>query len=141
MNVIQMNNDLVNKPKHYNNHPSGIECKEIAMFLPAPLANAVKYIWRYEDKENPQQDLEKCLWYLKETLNNMSSNFIYESLKLAKLYIDPEKFRFYFAKENNQKRWDFMKCIHSCVCYQDMEEIKTCIKIVEILIKEERQKK
>lgn len=55
----------VNHPDHYNGHPSGIECIDIIEELPCNTANAFKYLWRYEDKEKPRQDLEKCLWYLK----------------------------------------------------------------------------
>lgn len=58
--------DPVNKPKHYNSHPSGIEVIEITRHLPFDIGNAVKYLFRHGLKGNSRQDLEKALWYLKD---------------------------------------------------------------------------
>jgi hypothetical protein len=38
--------DIVQRPRHYNNHPSGVECIEIMEHMTANLANAFKYGWR-----------------------------------------------------------------------------------------------
>jgi len=56
--------DMVNHPPHYGKGHRGKECIEIAELLPYNLGCVIKYIWRYQDKENPLQDLEKALWYL-----------------------------------------------------------------------------
>jgi hypothetical protein len=57
--------DIVQRPRHYNNHPSGVECIEIMEHMTANLANAFKYGWRGGLKiEDATQDYEKCLWYL-----------------------------------------------------------------------------
>ena len=32
--------------------------------MPFNIGNAVKYVWRLDDKENDIQDLEKAIWYL-----------------------------------------------------------------------------
>ena len=56
--------DLVNYPVHYTTDPSGIECIEITEHQNFCLGNAMKYIWRCDDKGTPIQDLEKAIWYI-----------------------------------------------------------------------------
>lgn len=60
-------NEKVDHPRHYNQHPSGIECIELIEHLPANLANAVKYIWRcgLKQSETPLRDLKSALWYVR----------------------------------------------------------------------------
>lgn len=65
--------DMVNHPPHYNQHPSGIECIEIVRELPHCLGSATKYVWRYEDKSDPIEDLDKALWYLNDVLGHDSA--------------------------------------------------------------------
>lgn len=60
--------DAVNHPQHYTT--GSIECidaieasmtkEEFQGYLKGCI---VKYVWRYRHKNNPQQDLEKMLWY------------------------------------------------------------------------------
>lgn len=59
-----MTEDMVNSPKHYMSHPSGIECIEITKHMGFCLGNAVKYIWRADLKHNAIEDLKKARWYL-----------------------------------------------------------------------------
>lgn len=61
----------VNHPSHYNMHPSGIECIDLVRCLPFGLGNAVKYLWRSGLKQTEKQDLEKALWYIDDTLQNL----------------------------------------------------------------------
>jgi len=62
--------DVVDHPKHYNVHPSGVECIEIMERLGSNLGSAFKYIWRAESKhDTPITDLKKALWYLHRELN------------------------------------------------------------------------
>jgi len=61
-------NDPVNNPKHYTEHPSGVECIEITRHMNFNLGNAMKYIWRADLKQNRTQDLEKAIWYLQDEL-------------------------------------------------------------------------
>ena len=61
-------NDPVNHPKHYTNHPSGIECIEITRHMSFNLGNALKYIWRADLKDNADEDLRKAIWYLNDEL-------------------------------------------------------------------------
>lgn len=65
--------ETVNHPEHYNK--GGIECIEgiqSAMseesykgFLKG---NVMKYLWRYESKEKPLEDLKKAKWYLEKLI-------------------------------------------------------------------------
>lgn len=54
----------VNHPNHYTQHPSGVECIDIALHMDFCLGCAFKYLWRYDHKGKPKEDLEKCKWYL-----------------------------------------------------------------------------
>lgn len=62
--------NLVNHPKHYNSHPSGIECIEVVKHYNFCLGNALKYIWRagLKDGNSAIQDLEKASWYLNQEI-------------------------------------------------------------------------
>lgn len=64
-----MNNDPVNHPKHYTSHPSGIECIKITRHMGFNLGNALKYIWRADEKGNAIQDLLKARWYINDELD------------------------------------------------------------------------
>ena len=70
-----MNN--INHPLHYNSHPSGIECIEVARYMSFNLGNVLKYIWRHGKKcsetnpdelSNAIEDLEKAAWYLQNEI-------------------------------------------------------------------------
>lgn len=63
-----MSHDPVNHPKHYTNHPSGIECIQITRHMGFNLGNAMKYIWRADLKNDAIEDLEKAVWYLKDEI-------------------------------------------------------------------------
>lgn len=57
--------DMVNHPRHYNAHPSGIECIDIVERMTFNLGNATKYLWRGGLKlEIPIEDYRKSLWYV-----------------------------------------------------------------------------
>ena len=65
--------DPINNPEHYNT--GSIECIEAieASMTPEEFkgylkGSVIKYLWRYQNKNNPAQDLEKCLWFLKRLL-------------------------------------------------------------------------
>jgi len=66
--------DPVNRPAHYNNHPSGIECIEVIRHFNFNLGNAIKYIWRAESgyAESPVEDLQKAAWYLSDEIKRRS---------------------------------------------------------------------
>jgi len=60
--------DPVNHPQHYNNHPSGVECITVAEHMGFNLGNAMKYIWRADDKGTPIEDLKKARWYIEREI-------------------------------------------------------------------------
>lgn len=61
--------DNVNHPKHYNNHPSGVECIRITEHMNFCLGNAIKYIWRADLKhDNSVEDLRKAVWYIQREI-------------------------------------------------------------------------
>jgi Protein of unknwon function (DUF3310) len=63
--------DNVTNPKHYNSHPSGIECIDIAAHHNFNIGNAIKYLWRAGLKNNNsnEQDIRKAMQYLQFELN------------------------------------------------------------------------
>jgi hypothetical protein len=66
--------DVVNSPNHYNN--GSIECIEgiqasmsTEAFAGYLKGNCMKYLWRYDYKGKPVEDLQKAQWYLAKLLN------------------------------------------------------------------------
>lgn len=59
----------VNHPAHYNVHPSGVECIEVVRLCSYNMGNAIKYIWRYEDKDG-HRDLSKARWSMQDILSS-----------------------------------------------------------------------
>jgi hypothetical protein len=57
-------NDSIHKPKHYTEHPSGIECIQVTEHMGFNLGNAIKYIWRCDLKLDAIEDLKKAKWYI-----------------------------------------------------------------------------
>lgn len=69
--------DPVNHPKHYNDHPSGVECIDVVEHMSFNLGNAIKYIWRADLKGAAIEDLEKAAWYVNREIQrrrDMSGN-------------------------------------------------------------------
>ena len=65
--------DLVNSPSHYAS--GSVECIDaiessltIEAFRGYLKGNIQKYLWRYEEKGNALQDLQKAEWYLKRLI-------------------------------------------------------------------------
>ena len=54
----------VHHPPHYTSHPSGVECIQVTEHMGFNLGNAMKYIWRADEKGAALQDLEKAAWYI-----------------------------------------------------------------------------
>ena len=67
-------NDPVNHPKHYTDHPSGVECIQITEHMGFNLGNALKYIWRCDLKKDAIEDLEKAKWYIERELKKQREN-------------------------------------------------------------------
>jgi hypothetical protein len=60
-------NEAVNHPDHYQ-HPSGVECIDIAENFNFNLGNALKYIWRADLKNDALEDLQKAEFYIKREI-------------------------------------------------------------------------
>jgi len=67
INTPPLAEDPIN-PSHYRRHPSGVECIEITRHLNFNVGNAIKYIWRYQDKGDPVENLKKAQWYLNDEI-------------------------------------------------------------------------
>lgn len=73
---------LVNHPLYYNQHPSGIECIEIARHYCFSIGNAIKYLWRAglkqevgkSDIAKEIEDLEKAKWYIDDRIKQLKAN-------------------------------------------------------------------
>jgi hypothetical protein len=66
--------DNINHPKHYTNHPSGIECISIVEHMSFCLGNAIKYIWRADLKGNAVDDLKKAKWNIEREIERRTRN-------------------------------------------------------------------
>jgi len=70
--------DMVNSPPHYNK--SGIECiNAIGAATDAGYkyylqGTVIKYLWRYEYKNKPIEDLKKAQWYLNKLIEETEKN-------------------------------------------------------------------
>jgi len=60
--------DVVNHPKHYTSHPSGVECITVTEHMGFNLGNAMKYIWRADLKNDALEDLQKAKWYIEREI-------------------------------------------------------------------------
>lgn len=58
----------VNHPKHYNVHPSGVECIDVVEHFSFNVGNAIKYLWRADEKGATVQDLKKAVWYIEREI-------------------------------------------------------------------------
>jgi hypothetical protein len=68
--------DVVNSPNHYNT--GSIECIEgiqasmsTEAFAGYLKGNCIKYLWRYDYKGKPVEDLQKAQWYLAELIKEL----------------------------------------------------------------------
>jgi len=64
----------VNRAKHYNVSPSGIECIEVVEHMNFCLGNAMKYIWRAGEKGDALQDLQKARYYIDREIKRITKN-------------------------------------------------------------------
>lgn len=65
--------DTIKHPKHYTSHPSGVECIEITKHMSFTLGNAMKYIWRCDEKNNDIEDLKKAIQYIEIEIERRQS--------------------------------------------------------------------
>lgn len=65
--------DNINHPKHYTNHPSGVECITITEWFNFNLGNAIKYIWRADEKGDKLDNLRKAEFYIKREIKRLEN--------------------------------------------------------------------
>jgi Protein of unknwon function (DUF3310) len=65
-------NDPINKPNHYNWHPSGVQCVEISEHFTANISKAIDYLWRHNHKGTPIEDLKKAAWFIQREIKCMN---------------------------------------------------------------------
>lgn len=61
----------VDHPEHYNQHPNGYECIDVAEAFNFNLGNVLKYIWRAGLKGDAGTDLRKARWYLQREIERL----------------------------------------------------------------------
>ena len=70
--------DMVNSPSHYNQ--SGIECITAIEAMLGPnfkyylQGNIMKYLWRFDYKHKPLEDLQKAQWYLDKLIEEVMAD-------------------------------------------------------------------
>ena len=70
--------DMVNSPSHYNQ--SGIECIAAIQAALGPnfkyylQGNIMKYLWRFDYKGKPLEDLQKAQWYLNTLMEDVAAS-------------------------------------------------------------------
>lgn len=69
--------DNVNHPAHYETGP--FECIELTEQFDFCVGNAIKYVWRHNDKGKPVEDLSKALWYVQREIDRIGKPSIYVS--------------------------------------------------------------
>ena len=86
----------IDHPKHYNSHPSHVECIDIAECLNFCLGNALKYIMRAGLKDSATRlvDLEKAKWYIQRNQRNGVHPFTSDNanLKIGAILMHEEPF-------------------------------------------------
>ena len=110
-----MNNnksDSIN-PDHYKTK-HGIECIDFTESMSFCLGNAFKYVFRAGSKDNPIQDLEKALWYLKRYYGIKKYSDLIPSESLIS---DLEKLAV-LKGELGQQKHDALCFIIECKSYQ-----------------------
>ena len=72
--TIEIKPEAVDHPKHYNAHPSGVECITVVEHMPFNVGNAVKYLWRAGEKPGVDavEDLRKAAWYVAREIERRS---------------------------------------------------------------------
>jgi len=58
---------VVNHPPHYQKVP-GIECIQVAENFSFSIGNAIKYLWRADEKGDAVVDLRKAAWYIEREI-------------------------------------------------------------------------
>jgi hypothetical protein len=79
--------DAVKRPKHYNSHPSGVECLTIKRCMASNAGDAFKYVFRTEHK-NGRQDIEKAQVYLEDAIKHNLPIWIPDQIATGQYYLN-----------------------------------------------------
>ena len=63
----------IEHPRHYNSHPSGVECIDVNEYMTANMAAAFKYLMRWEHKGLKAENLKKAAFYMRREVNRKSA--------------------------------------------------------------------
>jgi|WetSurMetagenome_2_1015567.scaffolds.fasta_scaffold06769_11 hypothetical protein len=77
----KLTNNPVNHPAHYTSHPSGIEAIDVCGYMDFPLGNAYKYMFRFESKWSPTEDLKKARWYINRAYFQRTGKLLQNKIK------------------------------------------------------------
>lgn len=83
--------DMVNKPPHYQQHPSGVEAIEITEHFNFCLGNAIKYIWR-ADYKNGLEDLKKARYYIDREISRREQLERGSNTALQRSFVETDPF-------------------------------------------------
>ena len=65
--------------------------------------NAIKYLWRYNNKENPFRDIQKTLWYVARILlNKLKKNETFNSSGRFSMFVGKYKLT---IEDETQEKW------------------------------------
>lgn len=64
--------EAVDHPKHYNDHPSGIEAITVCEHYNFNVGNAIKYLWRAGLKGDAVEDMKKARWYIDREIERLA---------------------------------------------------------------------
>lgn len=137
--VSETTNNAVDHPKHYNLHPSGVECIDIAENMSFNLGNAFKYVFRRDDKGNSYQDLSKAEWYIRREISRIERIFEHvpgafiASIHPALTATDLRKADRIIATEKNSYVADFYACLFTQCPIQDLDDLQSLHDALEIL--------
>lgn len=73
-------------PPWYRSHPSGVECIDLTERMDFNTGNALKYVWRFREKDG-KEGLQKALWYVNKEIarRDRESALMQDSSNLAKV--------------------------------------------------------
>lgn len=127
-------NDVVNHPRHYTNHKSGVECIEITENLNFNRGNAIKYAWRANDKGCTAQDLQKCEWYINREIKRLQRGNLaaWRNIEIEQYY---DKLYWHYLKEDDRRFFDFVEHI----IFGKQDGLESALKIVKSWIGELEQ--
>lgn len=66
--------ETVEHPAHYNRHPSGVECLTIVRHMNFNLGNAMKYLWRVDEKGDPIENLRKAAFCINDEIKRREAS-------------------------------------------------------------------